>query len=58
MLPDEPTRQEITMIAFIIKAWNTTAATIVDIWQFTDAVIQDMRQTRDKLEAQYGPLGF
>ena len=46
------------MIAFIIKAWNATAATIVDIWQFTDAVIQDMRQTRDQLEAQYGPLGF
>jgi len=46
------------MIAFIIKAWNTTAATIVDIWQFTDAVIEDMRQTRNELEAQYGPLWF
>ncbi|MCU0884983.1 MAG: hypothetical protein MUC44_08545 [Beijerinckiaceae bacterium] len=46
------------MIAFIIKAWHVTAATITDLWQFTDAVIQDMRQTREQLEAQYGPLGF
>ncbi len=42
------------MIAFFIKSYHTA----IDLWHFTDAVIQDMRQTRDELEDQYGPLGF
>ena len=46
------------MIAIMIKAIQSVAATATDLWQFTDAVVQDMRQTRKELEDQYGPLGF
>ncbi len=46
------------MLAILIKTGTDARDAIVESWRFIDAVVQDMRQTREELEKQYGPLGF